>query len=70
MATKKNVDYKTLQAELDGILERLQHGEPDIDEATEGYERGMQLITELEAYIKDAENKVTKLQAKLKDIAD
>lgn len=66
MATKK-VDYRKLNDELDGILERLQSGEISIDEAVPAYERGMQLVKELETYLQDAENRITEVQAKLQD---
>jgi exodeoxyribonuclease VII small subunit len=63
MATKK-IDYAELQRELDDILERLQRDEVDIDAATKSYERGMEIVKELEMHLAAAENKVTKLQAK------
>jgi exodeoxyribonuclease VII small subunit len=66
MATKKT-DYRTLSQELDTILARLQSGELSIDEAMPAYERGMKLVKELEAYLQDAENRITKLQATLQD---
>lgn len=66
MATKK-VDYRKLNDELDEILERLQSGELSIDEAVPAYERGMQLVKELEAYLQSAENRITEVQAKLQD---
>lgn len=66
MATKK-VDYRKLNDELDDILERLQSGELSIDEAVPAYERGMQLVKELEAYLQSAENRITEVQAKLQD---
>lgn len=60
----EKVDYKALQAELDQILDKLQNDELDIDGAVGSYERGMEIVKQLEAYLKDAENTVTKLQAK------
>lgn len=66
MATKK-VNYRKLNDELDEILERLQGGELSIDEAVPAYERGMQLVKELEAYLQSAENRITEVQAKLQD---
>ena len=66
MAEKK-VDYRKLNDELDAILERLQSGELSIDEAMPAYERGMQLVKELEAYLQKADNRITELQAKLQD---
>lgn len=59
----KNVDYKSLSAELDEVLEKLQAGEVDVDEAVKLYERGMAITKQLEAYLKTAENKVRKVQA-------
>ncbi|MDB5170121.1 MAG: Exonuclease small subunit [Candidatus Saccharibacteria bacterium] len=63
----KNVDYRKLSDELDTILNRLQSGELGIDEAVPAYERGMQLVKELEKYLQTAENRITELQAKLQD---
>jgi exodeoxyribonuclease VII small subunit len=65
--TTKKVDYRKLNDELDAILERLQSGELSIDEAMPAYERGMQLVKELESYLQTAENRITELQAKLQD---
>lgn len=66
MAIKK-VDYQQLNDELDTILTRLQSGELSIDEALPAYERGIQLVKDLEAYLQTAENRITELQAKLQD---
>jgi exodeoxyribonuclease VII small subunit len=63
MATKKT-DYAALQRELDEILSRLQSDDVDIDVAVGAYERGMEIVKELEVYLAVAENKVTKLQAR------
>lgn len=60
MATQ---NYQTLQEELDTLLARLQSGELSIDESVPAYERGLKIITELEAYLVSAQNKVTKLTA-------
>lgn len=57
-------DYRALHTELDTILDKLQAAEFDIDDAIKSYERGMEIVLELERYLKQAENKVTKLQAK------
>ncbi|HEY1064171.1 MAG TPA: exodeoxyribonuclease VII small subunit [Candidatus Saccharimonadales bacterium] len=65
--TQKKVDYRKLNDELDAILDRLQSGELSIDEAMPAYERGMQLVKELEAYLQQADNRITELQAKLQD---
>lgn len=55
--------YKDLKQELDEVLSWFEGGEVDLDEAVAHYERGMRLVKELELYLKDAENKVTKIKA-------
>lgn len=55
--------YRELSLELEAIVVQLQREDLDIDEALQGYERGLTIIKELEAYLKTAENKVTQLQA-------
>jgi exodeoxyribonuclease VII small subunit len=57
-------DYRTLQRELDEVLDKLQSEDVAIDEATELYERGMELTKELEKLLKQAENTITKLKAR------
>lgn len=57
-------DYRALSEELDTILESLQTADLDIDEAIKRYERGMVIVKGLEAYLKNAENKVTKLKTR------
>ena len=63
----KKTDYKTLQTELDAILDTIQGSTLDIDEAMKAYERGMKLIAELELYLDKAQHTVTKLQQKFGD---
>lgn len=62
MASKKT-DYKTLSTDLDEILNRLQSADLNVDEAVALYERGMKIAQELESYLQDAENKVSKVKA-------
>jgi len=64
---EKKIDYRKLSEELDGILSDLQQDDIDIDKAMRQYERGLELVKELEAYLKDAENKVSKLKVQFKD---
>lgn len=63
MARRKNpaVDYRKLNAELDELIVKLQSGELDIDEAIACYERGSEIIAELQTYLKTAENKISKV---------
>lgn len=62
MAKKDN--YQELNAELETILEALQHDDIDVDEAMKQYERGLTIVAQLEAYLKSAENNIQELQAK------
>jgi len=69
MVTKKTTfDYQAASAELETILVALQTGELDIEVAVKQYERGLELVTALEAYLKTAENRVTKLKAQFTDL--
>lgn len=60
MPTSKK-DYRSLRDELDALLEALQLPDVDLDEALRLYKRGQKLVTELETYLKTAENQIHKL---------
>ena len=62
----KNIDYKKLSAELEEILDQMQGGELDIDEAIKHYARGQKIVKDLQAYLKTAENKISKVTIKTK----
>jgi len=64
MAKADKPSYQALAAELDHILVELQQADIDVDVAVQKYERGLQLIKELEVYLGDAENRVSELKAK------
>lgn len=65
MAKAKNeVTYQMLNAELESVVAELQREDIDVDVALKLYERGLELVGELEKYLKSAENKVQELQAK------
>jgi exodeoxyribonuclease VII small subunit len=55
--------YSELTEELDTVMRELEQGELDIDKAVKCYERGLEIVSELETHLKDAENKVTQLKA-------
>jgi len=59
----KKIDYKKLSAELDEVVARLQSADLDVDQAVQAYERGMTITKDLQAYLQQAENKVTKIKA-------
>ena len=58
----KVLNYKQLSEELETILNKLQSGELDIDDAIKQYEQGMAIVQQLQTYLKQAENKVTKVK--------
>ncbi len=62
MAESKAIDYRKLSNQLDEILEQLQSGEIDIDDAIAQYGRGMEIVEQLQKYLKEAQNKVTKIK--------
>jgi exodeoxyribonuclease VII small subunit len=66
MAAAKNPKptYQELEVELRQILEWFEGESFDVDEAVKKYERGLELIRELEAYLGRAENTVRELKAK------
>jgi exodeoxyribonuclease VII small subunit len=53
-------DYGAKATELEALLEQLQHSDIQVDEATKLHAAGLKLITELEAYLNQAENEVRK----------
>ncbi len=63
MSTKKP-GYEELRRELDTILDDLQSGSLDIDQALEKYKRGLELVKQLEKYLDTAENTVRELKAR------
>lgn len=57
-------NYKTLQMELDTVMIELQREDLDVDTALQHYQRGLELINQIEQYLKSAEKKVVELKAK------
>ena len=67
MADKKPVkSYNELNKELDEIIEWFESGDLNIDQALPNYEAAMKLIMQLEAHLKDTENKIRKLNIDFK----
>lgn len=64
--SKQPTSYEALNRELEAILADLQRDDLDIDKALAHYQRGLELVKELEKYLKTAENKVSELKAKAK----
>jgi exodeoxyribonuclease VII small subunit len=63
MAVPKQ-NYQDLNDELDGVLEKLQGDDLDVDSAISLYEQGLKLVSDLEKRLETAENKVRELKAK------
>jgi exodeoxyribonuclease VII small subunit len=64
MTKSKEVNYQELKSELDEIMLSLQQEDLDVDKALEHYQRGLEIVQQLEAYLKDAENKIVEIKAK------
>lgn len=62
--TDNTFNYQKLNDELDKILQLLQSGDLDVEEALINYERGMEIVKQIESYLKQSENKVTKIKKK------
>ncbi|MCA9324299.1 exodeoxyribonuclease VII small subunit [Candidatus Saccharibacteria bacterium] len=61
MTYKKS--YTQAQAELQEVLERFERSaHEDVDQLLADYDKGMKLIAELEAHLKDAELTLKKMQ--------
>lgn len=67
MTKTSSSSYQQLAAELDSILVELQQDETDIDLALKHYQRGLELVQQLENYLKSTENKIQKLNSTLRN---
>lgn len=54
--------YQALSAQLDGILDKLQDPNIQVDEAVELYKQGIELVAKLEKHLEQAENKLQTLK--------
>ena len=57
-AKPKTFDYRAKSAELDEIIAGLQNPEVQVDEATKLHAAGVRLVSEIEAYLNQAEIEV------------
>lgn len=62
-AKKSTKNYQTLNDELQLTISDMQREDMDIDKAIQLYDRGLQIIKELETYLLTAENKINELKA-------
>lgn len=65
----KNVSFQDLQSELQQVTDALQQ-ESDIDQALKLYERGQELTKQLEDYLENAKNIITKIDARISGEAE
>ncbi|HUD06557.1 MAG TPA: exodeoxyribonuclease VII small subunit [Candidatus Saccharimonadales bacterium] len=57
------VNFTQLSQELELIISKLSSGDTDIDSAVSEYEKGIAIVSKLEAYLKDTKNKISKVKA-------
>ncbi len=57
----KTKDYQTLSGELDEVLSTLQQPDIQVADAIKLYERGLKLVSALEAHVSEAENTLERL---------
>ncbi len=65
MPKKTKINYRQLNEELSEIILWFESGEADVDEALAKYEKAQKIISEIEDYLKSAENQLRKLNVKL-----
>ena len=61
--------FEQLQAELEGIVERLERGDVGLDELTKLWERGEELYRRLSEQVAGAQGKIEELARRLGDEA-
>jgi exodeoxyribonuclease VII small subunit len=65
MAKDIKQTYQTMTAELTKIIDWFESDKVNLDQAVEKYEQALKLTAEIEAYLKNAENKIRKINIKL-----
>ncbi|MFO1407049.1 MAG: exodeoxyribonuclease VII small subunit [Steroidobacteraceae bacterium] len=63
----KAVDFEQALAELEGVVEKLEHGELPLEDALRQFERGIELARNCQASLKAAEQRVEILLRKTPD---
>lgn len=66
MKKDQKTDFKSLNNELDQILEDLERPDIDVDKMIAKYSRGIEIVNNLEKLLKESENKVKKIKDNLK----
>lgn len=68
--TTQSASYAELSQELAEVMARLEQGDLDIDEAVQSYDRGLQIVKQLEALLLKSENRVSQLRASYDELHD
>lgn len=66
MKRDQKIDFKSLNDELDQILEDLEKPEIDVDKMIAKYARGVEIVKDLGKYLKESENKIKKVKDNFK----
>ena len=61
----KAQNYNQLNTQLAEIIAWFESGAAEVDQAIAKYEQALELIAQIEKYLKQAENKLTKINADL-----
>lgn len=56
--SKKQLDFEQAYQELEGIVERMERGEQNLEKSLSDFERGVVLMKHCHSMLKDAEQKV------------
>lgn len=62
--SKTTPNYSQLQSELDEVLAKLQGSDVNVDEALVLYQKGLELVSQLEEFLRSAQNNIKQLKAK------
>jgi exodeoxyribonuclease VII small subunit len=62
--SKKPASYQQMADELNNLIEWFESDNVNLDEAVDKYEKAMELLAKMEAYLKSAENQVKKIAIK------
>ncbi len=65
MVKENKRNYQKINSELAEIIEWFESDKINLDEAVAKYKQALKLITEIETYLKTAENKIKKISTKL-----
>ena len=63
MATNKSVTYKELREKLDELMLWFEGDDLDVDEAIGKHAEAEKIIADLEAYLKNTEQKIQKIKS-------